>query len=60
MRLPTLLVLLLAAGAVGLGQTPWVDPSPHAQRRVQVGSNAAVEVLDWGGAGRPLVRTPLT
>ena len=55
MRFLTLAASLLAAGAVAPAQTPWVDPSPHAQRFVQVAPNAAVEVLDWGGSGRPLV-----
>lgn len=55
MRFLTLAASLLAAGAVSPAQTPWVNPSPHTQRFVQVGSNATVEVLDWGGSGRPLV-----
>jgi non-heme chloroperoxidase len=45
----------LLAGAILPAQTAWVDPSPHAQRFVQVGADTAVEVLDWGGSGRPLV-----
>ena len=33
----------------------WVDPSRHAQRFVQVETGVQVEILDWGGSGRPLV-----
>jgi non-heme chloroperoxidase len=36
-------------------QSTWRDPSPHEQRFVTVESNVRVEVLDWGGSGRPLV-----
>ena len=55
MRSLTLALWLLAAGFISAAQAPWVDPSPHTQRFVQVGPDAAVEVLDWGGPGRPLV-----
>jgi non-heme chloroperoxidase len=36
---------------------PWQDPSPHAIQFITVDSkeNVRLEVLDWGGAGRPLV-----
>ena len=51
----TVAASLLASGALLLAQTSWVDPSPHTQRFVEVGPDAAVEVLDWGGSGRPLV-----
>jgi non-heme chloroperoxidase len=33
----------------------WRDPSPHVERFVTVDSNVSVEVLDWGGTGRPIV-----
>jgi hypothetical protein len=33
--------------------SPWKDPSPH--RFVTVEKGVRVEVLDWGGSGRPLV-----
>jgi len=35
--------------------TEWKDPSPHKVRFVTVEKNVALEVLDWGGTGRPLV-----
>ena len=33
----------------------WRDPSPHQVRWVTVDSSVRLEVLDWGGAGPPLV-----
>src|SRR6266576_1861015 len=33
----------------------WRDPSPHTTRMVTIAPGASVEVLDWGGRGRPLV-----
>ena len=33
----------------------WRDPSPHTVRFVEVEDNVRLEVLDWGGSGRPLV-----
>jgi non-heme chloroperoxidase len=34
---------------------PWVDPSAHQVRFVTVAPGVSLEVLDWGGAGPPLV-----
>lgn len=36
------------------GQT-WSDTSPHQVRLVSVASDVALEVVDWGGEGTPLV-----
>jgi hypothetical protein len=33
----------------------WKDPSPHTARLVSVDRNVQLEVLDWGGSGRPIV-----
>ena len=33
----------------------WRDPSPHAIRFVAVEQDVRLEVLDWGGSGRPVV-----
>lgn len=33
----------------------WRDPSPHQVRRVTVDSSVQLEVLEWGGAGPPMV-----
>ena len=40
----------------GIGQSAvWRDPSPHRVQMVTVDAGVQLEVLDWGGAGRPLV-----
>jgi pimeloyl-ACP methyl ester carboxylesterase len=50
---------VLSAVAVGSAAAqdvaPWRDPSPHTTRRVTVEADVQVEVLEWGGTGRPLV-----
>ena len=33
----------------------WKDPSPHTTRYVTVDKDVRLEVLDWGGSGRPIV-----
>ena len=50
-------VLLLAGGVCIWAQpaTPWRDPSPHKTQLVTVDENVQLEVLDWGGSGRPIV-----
>ena len=46
---------LLSAGRA-FGQTPSKpDTSPHMVQMVKVAENVQLEVLDWGGSGRPLV-----
>ena len=35
--------------------TPRLDPSPHTVQFVTVDKDVKLEVLDWGGSGRPLV-----
>ena len=35
--------------------TEWRDPSAHRATMVAVDREVMLEVLDWGGAGRPLV-----
>lgn len=50
--------VLLAFLAVPLNaQNPavWKDPSPHITRFVTVDKDLRLEVLDWGGSGRPIV-----
>src|SRR5262249_2664799 len=34
---------------------PWRDPSPHASPVVIADKDVRLEVLDWGGSGRPVV-----
>jgi hypothetical protein len=36
-------------------ETAWLDPSPHRTQFIAVENNIKLEVLDWGGSGRPLV-----
>ena len=48
-------VLLLAASAFAQEAAPWRDPSPHKVQFVNVEESVRLEVLDWGGAGRPIV-----
>jgi non-heme chloroperoxidase len=51
------LVLGLVATATGCAQesTPWHDPSKHTAQFVTVEEGVQLEVLDWGGIGRPIV-----
>lgn len=54
----TIKVLVIAAALLGgsSGEAgEWRDPSPHRVQFVDVESNIRLEVLDWGGNGRPLV-----
>ena len=51
-----LLALVISMPAfVGQDATNWRDPSPHQVRFVTVESSVRVEVLDWGGTGRPIL-----
>ena len=34
---------------------PWRDASPHRELHIPVGNAVQLEVLDWGGAGKPLI-----
>lgn len=43
------------AASQGSQQTAWQDPSPHQIRFVTVDTDVRLEVLDWGGSGRPVV-----
>jgi non-heme chloroperoxidase len=43
------------SGSVLRAQEPATDSSPHKVQFVTVGSDVKLEVLDWGGAGRPMV-----
>src|ERR1700674_1155560 len=53
--LGALLAPLWAAHTDAQSTAPWRDPSPHEIRFVTVDSTVRLEVLDWGGAGRPVV-----
>jgi len=53
--LTALLLVSLAGRVCAQDPTPWHDPSPHAVQFVSVEEDVKLEVLDWGGSGRPLV-----
>src|SRR5579863_2971732 len=36
-------------------ETEWRDESPHSAQFINVDHDVKLEVLDWGGSGRPLV-----
>jgi non-heme chloroperoxidase len=50
-----LLVVSIAARLSAQEPVTWHDPSPHTIQFVTVEDNVKLEVLDWGGSGRPLV-----
>ena len=53
------LALVLFAGGISASQAQesavWHDPSNHQTSFISVEKDVSLEVLDWGGAGRPLV-----
>src|SRR6266852_3230628 len=50
------LILLVSLLAPLYSQpAPWRDPSPHTAQLVSVDKDVRLEVLDWGGSGRPVV-----
>jgi len=54
--LATSLIVLMLGGAAQAQGKP--DTSPHRVHRVTVEKDVTLEVLDWGGTGRPLVFIP--
>jgi non-heme chloroperoxidase len=55
MKLGLTLPLILLSGPLGAQESAWRDPSPHTVQFVTVDDSVRVEVLDWGGSGRPIV-----
>lgn len=51
----TLLTYLVTALLWGQSSTEWRDPSTHQVKFVTVEDGVKLEVLDWGGTGRPVV-----
>jgi non-heme chloroperoxidase len=49
------LVAPFAVDAAAQSTPSWRDPSPHEVRFATVDSHVRLEVLDWGGSGRPIV-----
>ena len=54
-RACSMLIIFLAVPLYSQQPASWKDPSPHITRFVTVDKNVRLEVLDWGGSGRPLV-----
>lgn len=52
---PIEVLVIRHAERPALAQPEWRDPSPHVVRFVHVEPSVKLEVLDWGGSGRPLV-----
>jgi pimeloyl-ACP methyl ester carboxylesterase len=50
-----IIALLLTVAASTTQTTTWRDPSPHTVHTVTVDESVRLEVLDWGGRGRPLL-----
>src|SRR5579862_4507966 len=53
-----LLMLIYITGAVYAQSAPphsTEDTSPHVTRLIDVDKDVKLEVLDWGGTGRPLI-----
>jgi pimeloyl-ACP methyl ester carboxylesterase len=47
--------VLMAGTSAAQPAAEWRDPSPHRTRMVSAARDVTLEVLDWGGAGRPIV-----
>jgi non-heme chloroperoxidase len=50
-----ILFLALLAPLYSQQSASWRDPSPHTVQFVAADKNVRLEVLDWGGSGRPVV-----
>jgi pimeloyl-ACP methyl ester carboxylesterase len=57
-RRTVILLLMLVVPLHAQQPADWKDPSSHVKRFVMVSDNVQLEVLDWGGSGRPLVLLP--
>src|ERR1700675_4590600 len=55
LRAAFLLLVSFACPLSAQDLVPWQDPSSHTTQFVTVDDNVKLEVLDWGGTGRPLV-----
>jgi non-heme chloroperoxidase len=51
----SIVVSLVATPAYSQQSASWNDPSSHAVRFVTVEKGVRLEVLDWGGTGKPVV-----
>src|ERR1700726_573055 len=50
-----LLLISIAGRVCAQEAVPWHDSSAHSVQFVTVDNNVKLEVLDWGGSGRPVV-----
>lgn len=48
-------MLLLAPNIAAARQAAWQDSSPHLAHDITVDEGVSLEVLEWGGNGRPIV-----
>jgi non-heme chloroperoxidase len=57
MSLPVVSLFFLCpiGSAQPLPSNTWHDPSPHHSEMITVAEGIQLEVLDWGGTGRPLI-----
>src|SRR5580692_11792545 len=51
----SVLLALLGVPLHSQSLATWKDPSPHTTRFVTVDNGVRLEVLDWGGSGRPMI-----
>jgi non-heme chloroperoxidase len=51
----SILLVLLVAPRHSQSSAVWKDPSPHVTRFVSADKDVRLEVLDWGGSGRPII-----
>ena len=51
----SVLLAFLAVSLHSQSLAVWKDPSSHTTRFVTVDKDVRLEVLDWGGSGRPIV-----
>jgi non-heme chloroperoxidase len=51
----SVLLALIAVPLHSQSSAAWKDPSPHTTLLVTVDKDVRLEVLDWGGSGRPIV-----
>jgi pimeloyl-ACP methyl ester carboxylesterase len=49
------LAVLAGRDAPAQRTDPAIDSFPHAVRLIAIGTNVRLEVVDWGGSGRPVV-----
>jgi non-heme chloroperoxidase len=51
----SVLLAFLAVPLYAQSSAVWKDPSPHITRFAPIDKDVRLEVLDWGGSGKPIV-----